>query len=161
MMLSPSFSGTTVWHTARRVRNSCMHGAVGYRHKARRSSVKTPLTYSRVRFGHPLLRARYWLSAPFRTQVEALAWTPRPPRCHPLGGSCSPPSSTSSRSPLLGAPPAGLVRRSSDRRPPVPLLLAPSTCSQPVLTHPLCFHSTVNSPEKSPTTRLGTSFLTD
>lgn len=29
MMLSPSLSGTTVWHTASRVRNSWMQGAVG------------------------------------------------------------------------------------------------------------------------------------
>ena len=34
-MLSLSFSGTTVWHTARRVRNSWMQGAVGCKREPR------------------------------------------------------------------------------------------------------------------------------
>lgn len=42
MMLSPSFSGTTVWHTASRVRNSCIQAAVGYKRDTELTHLRRP-----------------------------------------------------------------------------------------------------------------------
>lgn len=136
MMLSPSFSGTTVWHTARRVRNSCMQGAVGYKWKSKLILLLQHHGHtSELDSSHLLSKTPERLPAPFKQRVRSVVWTPGPP----WSGTCSPSRviisclspSCAFYQPLL---PTMLIL------PTVPSL--PLTCSRPILlfTRPLGFN---------------------
>lgn len=147
MMLSPSFSGTTVWHTARRVRNSCMQGAVGYKQKSQLILLLQPHWHtSELDSSHLLPKTPEWLPAPFKQRLRSIVWTRGPP----WSGTCSPSRAVSCHSPscALYQPLVSAVLPRMLTLSTVPSL--PLTRSQSILlfTHPLGFSLSVSISEK-------------